>query len=416
MNRALHLAGVVAFALVPGCGDDTTGTDSGMPDFSMQASTDMAVQDTGTDAGPSPGTAQLALADVSGTAYSPAAGGGETAHAFTHLLVANQAFPKFAGSPQYIDSGFSGSPGSVHGCTANRYDLLAGPIPNPDENVGAVTYAGYDNTNLLASTPATPAVFPPPMPTTINCQWGGTLAPFYGCIYGTSTDASAGVDGTGTSQVSFPALPPAAFGGAATCPAFTTSRLGGALCEQHPIRNDGTTTITENVQGGGSYGAQSNKMVPATGGLPNGVTIITVDGAAPANAADPLAGVVLDGSADLVIKWSCDGTATPGSGCPTGVAGLADLLALLATTSTNPRSQYAQTAQFGTAQCAEQLGSATATVTLTKAAQMRMLMGQATGTGSIFLALVRLKANPSATNGHFVFFTAGVGNFAFVNQ
>jgi hypothetical protein len=410
MRRVL---GVVAMAAAfAACGgDEGTGQDQGLPDFAVNH--DMAVQhDLQTDdAGPPLGTAQLTLADVSGTFYTDNGAGGERAVPFMHLLVAQQSFPHFAGNPQYVDPGFSSSAGTLHGCTANRYDLAGGVLPNPDEDVGLVSYTGYE-TAMFSATPAVPTGAPPPVPDTILCAWGGAALPFYGCQFHTTSDAGlAAAEGLSPTSVGFPPVPAALLGGSCL-PGMTSHNVGVTVCEQHPFHIDGSTAITQNVQGGGTYGAQTNKRVPSTGGLANGATIVLVNGAAPANPDDPFGGVVLDGSTDLVVKWSCDGSATPGAGCPTGAAGLTDVLGLLAIASTNDRKAFALTPQYGSAQCAEQLGSASATVTLTTAAQQRLLMGQ-TG-GSVFVAAVRLKASATVTNGHFVFLTAGAGNFGLI--
>ncbi len=397
------------------CGDDTvaTMTDLATPDLSANTNHDLSTQDAADGSTPqTPGTAQLTLADLVGTFITPGAGGGETQIPFTHILFPQQSFPQFATADQYIDSDFSSTPGAVHGCLANRYDLTATPpvAPTPDENVGVVSYTGYNTFLLGADQNTAGTALNPPVPGSINCAWGGASLPYYGCIFGAGTsDAGTSVEGQDPKGVIFPPIPKAALGGACSLPGMTAV---GNNCEQHPFIPT-TTQLTESVQGGGSFGG-SSKMVPGLGGLPAPVTIIKVNNAAPANAQDPLAGIVLDGSADVTITWSCDGSATAGSGCPTGITGATALVGVFSIASTAPRSQFGITPQYGSAQCVEQAGSATATVTLKKAAIMA-LMGNQTG-GSALVAVAYLNANLGATMGHNVFFTAGAGNFALLNH
>jgi hypothetical protein len=172
------------------------------------------------------------------------------------------------------------------------------------------------------------------------------------------------------------------------------------------------SSLVDAIAGGSGWGALSNEAVPITGTLGDAVNVISVSGAAPANPADPLAGVVIDGSSDVAITWSCDGSNTAGGGCPMGPAGYLDLTTLIAVTSPNPRSMFAITGAYGIAQCTEQLGSGT--VTLSKAAQLKLLGGQ-TG-GSISLSLIRLSVNPATTMGHNVFFSGGKGWFSLQNH
>jgi hypothetical protein len=356
------------------------------------------------DAAPTPATAQLLLADVEGTFYIPAAGGGEQALPFTHLLVPHQSLGMFATAPQYIDPDFSSAAGSVHGCLANRYDIPGGTFPPPDVNAGVVSYTGYATAVFPADSRSTGA-YAPPIPGTIFCGWGGATTPYYSCIFGVGPLMPGSIGGEAPSQVIFPALPSAVFGG--TCPAGFTPR--GMNCEQQLIAPG--TMVTEAVYGGGSYGALS-KLVPVAGGFGAPVTIINVNGAAPANPFDPFGGLTLDGSSDVTITWSCDGSATVGSGCPTGAAGFLDLAGLLTVVSTNPRSMFSITPAFGSAQCVEQLGAGT--VTLRKAAITQILGGQSGG--SVMISLVRLSADPASTMGHTVYFTGGIGNFGLLSH
>lgn len=416
--RVVVLKRVAVFAAAlglgfAGCGDDTNvGLDMSM-DLSVAHDLTMnADQTVPPDMTVALATAQLTLADIGGTFYKPAAAGGETAVPFTHLLFAQQSLGVAASNPQYIDSDFSTKAGMIHGCTANRYNLGTGPIPNPDADAGILTYTGYNTALSSADARTLPnTLYSPPIPANIVCAWGGASLPFYGCVFGgPSTDQGASIEGDSPSQAIFPAIPAILVGG--TCPAGTTTHGTGAaaVCEQHPIP-DGQM-ITESVQGNTQfpmgYGPIAAQTIPISGGLGAPMTVINIAGAAPANPADPLGGTLtLDGSADLTINWSCDGSATVGGGCPTGAAGFLDLAGLLAVVSTNPRSQFTITPQYGTAQCAEQLGSGT--VTLKKAAITQMIGGQ-TG-GSVLIALVRLAANPQATMGHNVYLTAGKGYF-----
>jgi len=412
--RVVAIRGVAALTAamsltIAGCGDDTTpGIDFGMDSSAVVDLSKNSDISTGPDLQRPLATAQLTLADIVGTFYKPAAGGGETAAQATHILFAQQSVAMFASNPQYIDSDFSGAAGAVHGCTANRYDLGAGIIPNPDVDVGTISYKGYA-TALYAADSRTVAVpYNPPIPDTIHCAWGGATMPFYGCIFGNpSTDMKGNIEGESPLSVVFPAFPNVLTGG--TCPAGA-SNLPGNNCEQHPIATG--ATLTENIAGGSGYGALANESVPLTGTIQDAMHIINVDGAVPANPLDPFGGVVVDGSADLTVTWNCDATTTPGSSCPSGALGILDLAGLLAIVSTNPRSQFGITAKYGSAQCAEQLGSGT--VKLKQAAITTMLGGQ-TG-GSVLLALVRLSANPTGTMGHTVFFTGGKGYFGLITH
>jgi hypothetical protein len=217
------------------------------------------------------------------------------------------------------------------------------------------------------------------------------------------------IEGESPDTVRFPPIPAAALGGA--CPAGTDTHVLGpslTVCEQHPIATG--AQLVESLAGGFDYGALPATPIPIVGGVADPVTIIDVNGAAPPNPGDPLAGLTPDGSSDLTITWSCDGTSTPGSGCPQGAAGFLDFVGLLVTTSTNPFSQFATTADYGDARCTEQVGAGT--VTLRRAAITQILGGQ-TG-GSILIALVRLHANVASTKGHNVFLTAGKGSFVLI--
>jgi hypothetical protein len=419
---------VAAAALsLPGCPNNTSSADmSAAPDLTAPAP-DLSVNPDLTalpDQSLPLANGQLTLQDVGGTFYRPGAtAGSEQPLPFSHFLLAQQSLPMYPMNPQYIDSDFSLKGGMVHGCTSNRYSLPNGPLPNADVNAGVITYKGY-STNLFAAdarTPPAQIVYSPPIPDTIACLWGGASFPFYGCIFGfPSTDMQGNVDGESPSQVLFPAYPaiPPLVTTAGTCTAGTTAHTGPfgpggstlTLCEQHPIP-DGAM-LTQNMTGGGGYGALSNEMVPVAGGIGTAMTIISVNGAVPASPIDPFAGITLDGSSDLTIQWSCDGSATAGSGCPMGAIGFLDLAGLAAITSTSPRSAFTVTADYGVAQCTEQLGSGT--VTLKKAAIVQLL-GAQTG-GSILLTLARLAVDPGSTMGHGVFFTGGKGYFALLQH
>ena len=416
--KRLALVAVFGFA---GCGDDVTQNDASA-DFSVPGDMTMSNADhtVPPDIAQAKATAQLTLADIVGTFYT-SVGGTENPAPLTHVLFAQQSLKMFASNPQYIDSDFSTSVAAVHGCTANRYNLAAGNAPAPDADAGIVTYSGYA-TNLFSADARTPPgqLYPPPIPSMINCAIPGASVPFYVCGFGApSGDLGASVDGEDPNSVVFPMVPAIAQGGSCTG-MQTTHVLGGVTyCEQHPM--PAGTTVVEAMSGGNEYGAVSTTGGLALAPIPSLLTIVKINNAAPANPADPLAGIVIDGSADLTIQWSCDGnTTTVGSGCPTGIAGATELVGLLALATNAPRSQFAITPDYGTAQCAEQLGSSNAaiasTVTLKAAAQQQLLQGQAANTGSILVALVSLNATPTQTMGHNVFFTAGAGNFALLKH
>ncbi len=428
LNRVAVFAAALGFGFA-GCGDDTNVTVD-MPIQDLSANHDFSMNaDLQPDMAMALATAQLTLADIGGTFYRPGASAGtESPVPFAHLLFAQQSLGMFASNPQYIDSDFSTKAGMIHGCTANRYDLATGNLPNPDVDSGIITYTGYATAlwSADARTPAAQLAYAPPVPANIVCAWGGASLPFYGCVFGgPSTDQGASIEGDSPSEAIFPPFPPISPFTATpgTCPTGTDAHTGPfgpggttiTLCEQHPIPNG--QAITESVGGNAQipqgYGPIAAMTIPISGGLQGPMTVININGAAPANPGDPLGGAItLDGTTDLTITWSCDGTTTVGSGCPMMAAGFLDLAGLLAVVSTNPRSQFAVTPQYGTAQCAEQLGSGT--VTLKKAAIQQMI-GTQTG-GSVLLALVRLAANPQSTMGHNVYLTAGKGYFGFQNH
>jgi hypothetical protein len=415
--RVVASKGVAVFVaamglVVAGCGDDVSSQDFGTPDLSVADLASNHDLETAPDLQSPLATAQLTLADVGGTFLQP----NGSPVPFAHLLIAQQSVAMYASNPQYIDSDFSTAGGAVHGCTSNRYNLASpnGPFPNPDVNAGPIQYSGY-STSLIAADSNGNMNANGMIPAKINCGYDGALHA-YGCIYGNpSTDMKTSIEGDVTSNVVFPAPLAAQLGGACLTgmTAHTLPVAGNpVVCEQHPIPSG--TTLSETLTGGSGYGALTNQMIPvnpAANGLQDAMTVIKINGAAPANPLDPLFGLTLDGSSDLTITWSCDGTATPGSGCG-GATAVFDLAGLLAVASTNPATQFAFTPDFGSSQCAEQLASGT--VTLKQAAINKLLQGQ-TG-GSILIALVRLSANPTGTMGHNIFFTGGKGYFGLLTH
>jgi hypothetical protein len=401
-QNSLWFSLALAFAFA-GCGNGSFGgNDGGGGDASADGG-NPDLTGGGGDLASTPGTAQMLLADVGGTAYAPAVGGGETALPFSHLMLTTQALPEVTSLPQYIDPDFSLQPLMVHGCTASRFTPTVQPAP--DVNAGALTYTGYD-TMLYPTDGNNTGLNPfdnPPVPSMLSCAFSTSG---YACSY-VGTPAAGSIAGDKTTQALYAAIPSVSIGG---CKTNQTSRTVGinTVCEQHPLPTN--AVVTETIAGGGDY-TSINGNAPA---LAAPVHIITVDGAAPADATNPLASLTF-GASDITIVWSCDGSSTPGSGCPTGVAGAASFVVLFATASTNPRSMFALTSSYGVAACTEQVGSSTATVTLKQAAIATLLQGQSSG-GSVLVGLIHIGVTPSLSGNHNVIFSSGVGDFAFINH
>ena len=195
-------------------------------------------------------------------------------------------------------------------------------------------------------------------------------------------------------------------------------------CEQSPVAV-GQSNITEAITGGADYPAAS-KMIgtkdnPDAGSteFPQPLYLISVkQGGAELSGTDTgftggpilsMADGALDPTKAMTITFSCDGTATAGSGC----AGNADLAALLITTSTHTRDLFAlPSAETGSAEC---IASVTAGTVSIAANQFTALVGSQTG-GSYQLALARLRLIATQDGNHLVAFGGGMGVFGFTNQ
>ena len=201
--------------------------------------------------------------------------------------------------------------------------------------------------------------------------------------------------------------------------------VGAFLCEQHPIALAGAV-IDETVTGGADFPAPTGqpKMIGSgdadggAGAFPSSPTIVSVmSGTTNITGTNPLFGPldvgdsVVNKNNDLTITWSCDGSATAGSGC----SGTGDFLGVLIPTSTNTKGSFSTptVTNFGVGQCVELVRKTGATATVTSA-QLKALIGGQTG-GSMQIAVVRLGVTVSQSGQHLVVYTAGHGLFGFTN-
>ncbi len=83
------------------------------------------------------------------------------------------------------------------------------------------------------------------------------------------------------------------------------------------------------------------------------MTVVAVNGVAATNGILDLQNK-LDGSGDVTIDYSCDGTMTKGHGCPLG----GEISGLLLETSLGAKWEPANQLRFGTVQCVDQDGAA----------------------------------------------------------
>ncbi|MFI5288049.1 MAG: hypothetical protein ACHQ17_00285 [Polyangia bacterium] len=421
------MAAVASLGLLFAACDDNNGGSDMSADMAVK--TDFAMNNgdmTATpDLNPGPGTAQLTIADVEGT-YP--AGAATPAAPFSHLLFTTQSIPEQAGATHQKDNRMPGPgalSGFLFGCTADYYDG-ATSLPPSAANAGKISYSGYntqlgwaDATGMGAGVPAS-----------INCDFASLNGlGVYECAFGMlGQDGGMGsADGADPATVLFPpmqcpATPPAVNNNCAgvahnTCPAgfvphvVATTPITVYACEQQPTVVDpvtpaNTTKITEMLAGNGTYSAAINKMVTVA----KSVTVLTVDStgtpAAPANPADPLAGITLDGSHDVTITWNCSGdTSKPaGDGCsPTSFTGLIVL------------SSPTQALPMGVAQCvmpSKNPAGSPGTITLPKDFIKTILGGSTSGPALALLA--QLNGNPNFSGSHEVVLTAGQGYFAFL--
>src|SRR5690606_26213917 len=103
--------------------------------------------------------------------------------------------------------------------------------PGPDEDVGLVTFTGYDQPPSTTSPLEAPSV----PPDTIVCGHGGNV-PYYGCAFAPNDS------GSGLHNVPIGAV-------------FTSGAAG-------PYLVPGMSQIDISIQGGGSYGPQTASVKP----------------------------------------------------------------------------------------------------------------------------------------------------------
>jgi hypothetical protein len=408
--------GVAAASLcftVAACDDDNGGQDMGQ-DMSMPDMTqgDMA---GGPDMASTPGTAQVFVGDLQGTLWA-----GASPTPAVHVLKTVTSFPEVFVDPQFIDADAAlgaSHIGAQHGCLANRYNFTT-TIPQADSNVGAVTFTGYNATTSVAFVPPSATPFMPPQPATIVCGWGGQTAPFYACFFGTpgADGGTSSIDGESVGSVIFPPLP------------------GPTI--QHLFDPTGISTVTINVMGaqsGSTYTAASTATIgtgAAGSGPPAALTIISVS-----VAGTPVTDTLgtgslldnmppLDGTQDVLITYSCDGSATAGSGCSGNPF---DVVLTVITTQLNAKgaAPAAPGSPFGLISCFDQANKG-ATSPFGKgvigvhkeaiAAAFGANPTMASNNGAYNIALIHVKGSPSASGNHTVFFGAGQGNFGFNNQ
>jgi hypothetical protein len=323
---------------------------------------------------------QVTVADVSGTVYSDIGDGGEVAvSGNTHILAATAAFPVMASTDQ-LKEGVD-----FHDCTYNRYDLTtsAGAKPPADENAGDVTITGYQTSGLVGAAGTTPYS---PVATQISCALGlGAMPTVFDCKFGDKAGS-----GPLTENV-----------------VFTQS---GAT-EQVLITD--STAITETFTPAAMGTTFTDpKATTLSAPLPKPPYIISINGDATKHS---LGNIVLSKTSPVTLTWSCDGTATAGGGCPTGVAGLTELVVLSVETALGPRNQSpANRMKFGTAQCVERLELQTYTFTLSAAGQALMLGTQTSGSARLALVHVRTSL-PGLSGMHPMAFNAGRGQFNLIN-
>jgi len=364
------------------------------PDLTAEVNNDMAMTpDAGEDmTAAEPATAQITVADVVGIAYAPFQDGGVPIGFPTvptgvpvHSLAVVVDFPAAAGTSQHS----SGT--ALNGCTWNRYNTAMGPFPAPNENAGSVSITGYDTSNTLAVDSLQIKATAPP-PATVNCVYN-PMTFHFDCHYGTS----AADDVT---RYIFP-LTPNPSPSPSPAPQFFNSDL---------FIN--ANSVTEAFTPSPAPSTYTDARMTTLTALPKAPHVITINGTASTNELESLAGKI-DGSADVVIEYSCDGSANKGAGCMIG-----GITGLLIQTSLGKPWQPASGAnllRFGTAQCVDtDNGMAAHQFTLTKQMQMDIL-GSDTGQ-TVRVVLVRLKANATTSGMHSFYETAGRGIYSFITQ
>lgn len=413
-------AGTLGF-LATGCDDPPTGEKdmasaqdmSVPPSPDLSAPPDMALRVQG--------TGQVIIADVVGSLWAPNGVGGEMEVPFAHVMPAFAFFPPFQEIYDFYDQQIA--PGMSRGCAVGRYDLTAGKGPPTDAESGLVTISGYES-RMFSLAPGQMSPSGPPIPTQIFCNRGASPNLYYGCAFG-MPNQDGGALGAPPAATAFPPIPltnyTAACAVAGTCPPCDQTGHPG-ICEQHPIPNGGTASITTNVVGGTEgYGPGMKSWASGNKPVPDAFTIISIKVGGTSIGSTDLKDLnnKLDPTKDLSITWSCDGTLTPGSGCST--AGLFDFAVLLLATSKDVRSAFSTppvTTKFGLGNCVEQANSASATVTV-KAAAVAALLGTPKQVGGsvniLFLHMLGQPVMPSFPANKITFLAAGHGQIGFAN-
>ena len=388
----------VLLAGVNGCDDNNNNnhTDLSVGDLSM-----MAKSDGGDASAATPSTGQITVADLVGTAFT-SDGSPETN---IHVLKVVASFPlKENTSPNQ-----SGT--SLNGCSWDRYDVTSTTNPPPpNENAGTVDITGFDTVYDIPFLGSNPA---PPMPSTVHCALdaSNSLAQ-YACTLGTGANAMS------LDDYAFPTIPYALAGGAPVAPSPSPSPDPGFYNSDLFLRSNSVTEVFTPATGS-SFSTANDKTINLTGVTattritPPTVVATTVDGAAGTASLASLEGK-LDGTHDITISYSCDGTATPGSGCK-----VTEITGLLMQTSLGHKWEAfsgANELRFGVLQCVDAtlLSTMAFKFTLTKA-MIATLVGSDTNQ-TLSIALVRLNADQVASGAHSLFMTAGRGQFALVDQ
>ncbi len=371
----------------------------------------VAAAGCGADATPYQVQSQMVLLDAAGTWYA-----GGAALPRTHILFSQTRLPAIGGDPQYADPGLT----ATSGCSVNRYDANAKPIPNTDLPAGAGFYAGYAKT-LLASDGKAPApgVYAAPIPDRINCD-KPMLAPYYGCVFGNMNGlekiAGASAD---PGAIWFPAVANSVYSSmCADCGACDLQMIpdgaGGmqAVCEQHPMLPG--TVITQDLDGGGGYSALTNQALPAVGGVSSFKFVRFTVGA---NTVAGVDAVALDGTADVSMQWNCSPSATDLNpevvDCPASSTGAAThLLAVYAISSTGARDSFSTGPAYSVLQCFDPIDDPRATLTISKEA-IQTFLGN--GTNSVLFVAGQVDIIPASSLDHVVFLTSGQAQFALIS-
>jgi len=420
--------------LSAGCDDSSNNNqqDLSVPGGDMaKAGADMTATADMTDTS---GKGFILAADVVGTAfYEPAPDAGESAIPFAHTLASAVQLPEKAGSSDYSDFSFNLNTLKIGGCIANRYSIGT-KNPTPDtQTAGVVAISGY-NTKALVPVPTSTVAFAPPA--NIACINPVNPLPNYLCFYGTPGH-STGLDGQKVSSVVYPPIAKASYIGLCTAnPGIGCSvadcqdlNLGAPYCEGKLFLNNGVISVAVAGQPSPGYGASVTTWGVGfnpdggSGAIPQALTLTKItSGTTDVGGSAPVAFgniTALDPAADLTVEFSCDGSATRGSGCANG-AGPFDLVVLNGSTSVNKRYQYSAGTlpNFGTLTCIEQRSKSAVDLGdeggkfVIKSAALQAMVGTQTG-GSVSLAAMQVKAvlGKGQTNLQ----AAGRGVFGFAN-